>query len=166
MKPIVYAAVLIVAGTVGQSAARAESPWPLFDGCKWSFPSLHDLWQQRQCWCPNDYTSKPMPCVLPNEKGCVDDYCRKPMPCVSPNCPGCVDDYCPKTCPIGLGSNIFPWYQCGPPADVSRSALAKITHCLDAISATLPTIPAPAPRSRPPGRRTADTCPRSSRRSA
>jgi hypothetical protein len=105
-------------------AARADGPWPLYDGCRWSVPKLTDEWRKRRCWCPDDYCPKRLPCVPPNPVGCVDDYCRKPLPCVSPNAKGCADDYCPKACPLFLGPLCEPWYKCGsgayprPPATV------------------------------------------------
>jgi hypothetical protein len=95
--------------------ARAQDPHVLFDGCQWTFPSLRALWQQRKCWCPDDYCTKAAPCVRPGPAGCVDDYCPKKLPCVPANPKGCVDDYCAKTCPIVLGTNCEPWYTCGPP---------------------------------------------------
>ena len=53
------------------------------------------------CWCPNDYCSKPQPCIAcPCTCGCPVDYCRKPLPCAPcvSRC-GCPDDYCPKPAP-------------------------------------------------------------------
>ena len=113
MKPITFSTILVLAWTLCQSPAQAQAPRPLFDGCRWSIPGLCDQWRQRQCWCPDDYCPKPLPCVGPNAKGCVDDYCPKALPCVPPNPKGCVDDYCPKTCPIWLGKLCEPWYRCG-----------------------------------------------------
>jgi hypothetical protein len=113
MKPSRYAFIAVLAWAVWQQAARAQEPGMLFDGCRWAFPSLCKQWQERKCWCPDDYCTKTLPCVPPNRKGCVDDYCPKPLPCVTPNAKGCVDDYCPKTCPLFLGKLCEPWYTCG-----------------------------------------------------
>jgi hypothetical protein len=116
MKSItVFLAAAVVGCTVCLGSARAADPWPLFDGCKWSFPSLTAQWQARQCcYCPDDYCKKTLPCVQCPEKGCVDDYCKKTLPCVQ--CPekGCVDDYCKKTCPLFLWDTCTPGYTCGP----------------------------------------------------
>jgi hypothetical protein len=95
--------------------ALAGDPRPLFDGCQWTLPCLRAQWDQRQCWCPDDYCAKCLPCVPANRQGCVDEYCRKTLPCVPANPKGCADDYCPKKCPPCLGSLCQPWYTCGPP---------------------------------------------------
>jgi hypothetical protein len=110
MRPYLCLVAFLVAGP---SWARADGPWPLFDGCHWSMPSLSESWRQRRCWCPDDYCRKTLSCVPPNAKGCVDDYCRKALPCVPPNARGCVDDYCTKTCLLFLGKLCEPWYTCG-----------------------------------------------------
>jgi hypothetical protein len=110
MRPWLCLVALLV---VSASAARAEEPWVLFDGCHWAFPKPCGQGRPNCCWCPDDYCRKTLPCVPPNAKGCVDDYCRKSLPCVPPNARGCVDDYCPKTCPIFLGKLCEPWYTCG-----------------------------------------------------
>lgn len=91
-----------------------DSSFLLFDGSHWRFPKLCAEWHQR-CCCPDDYCSKPLPCVEPNPRGCCDDYCRKPLPCVPPTPKGCCDDYCPKCCPIFLRKPCESWYTCGPP---------------------------------------------------
>jgi hypothetical protein len=122
MKRIVYPAVVGLALAVLQPAARGEAPWPLFDGCRWSFPCVHDLWRQRQCWAADDYCPKKLPCAPPCVGGCVDDYCRKRPPCVSPAPLGCVDDYCPKHCPILLGGACEPAYGYGPPENCQKCA--------------------------------------------
>jgi hypothetical protein len=114
MKAIVQTALLALAIPIWLPTARAQAPQLLFDGCHWTYPKLGVLWQQRKCWCPDDYCPKAAPCVPPTAKGCVDDYCPKKPPCVPPKPRGCLDDYCPKTCPILLGSNCEPWYTCGP----------------------------------------------------
>jgi hypothetical protein len=105
---------LLILLAVCAGRASADEPRLLFDGCRWSFPKLHQEWQQRKCWCPDDYCIKALPTVPPNAHGCVDDYCIKALPKVTPNARGCVDDYCPKTCPLYLGSLCEPWYTCGP----------------------------------------------------
>ena len=87
---ILWSAVIVTWGCT----AFAADTWPLFDACRWSFPSLCKLWQQRKAWCPDDYHCKPLPGVTPNPHGCVDDYC-------------------PKTCPIPLPPPCEPWYTCG-----------------------------------------------------
>jgi hypothetical protein len=120
MKTIFRMTVLVVAMSAWLPAARAQEPQPLFDGCHWIYPRLCVLWQQRKCWCPDDYCPKPLPCVRPGPCGCVDDYCFKKLPWVPPNAKGCADDYCPKTCPILLGSNCEPWYTCGPPQSCGK----------------------------------------------
>jgi hypothetical protein len=99
--------------------ARADEPWPLFDGSHWSLPPLCRQWQQRRCWCADDYQPKCRPAPPPWVKGCVDDYCRKALPAPPPRVKGCVDDYCRKTCPLCLGRLGEPWYQCGPPEKAS-----------------------------------------------
>jgi len=114
MKPGYFPAVFLLATAVWQESAKAQEPWILFDGCRWAFPNLCKQWQERKCWCPDDYKPKSLPCMPLNPKGCVDDYCRKSLPCVAPNAKGCMDDYCPKMCPIFLGKLCEPWYQCGP----------------------------------------------------
>jgi hypothetical protein len=125
MKSIVKTTLLVIALVVWLPSAGAQAPQLLFDGCRWSFPSLRDLWQQRKCWCPDDYCPKTSPCVPPNACGCVDDYCPKKLPCVSPNPKGCLDDYCPKICPILLGGNCEPWYTCGPQYNCMKSGCGK-----------------------------------------
>jgi len=110
------------------ASARAQSPQPLFDGCHWKYPRLRLLWQQRKCWCPDDYCPKTLPCVSPNAKGCVDDYCPKTLPCVTANPKGCVDDYCPKSCPILFPSNCEPWYRCGPAQTGAMPGCGKRTE--------------------------------------
>ena len=117
MKPTIYSVVTVLALAAWSPAARAEEPWPLFNGCSWSFPSLCDLWQQRACWAPEDYRPKGLPCPPPRVGGCLDDYDGKPLPCVPCNLRGCVDDYCPKQCPILLRGNCEPWYTGGPQAN-------------------------------------------------
>jgi hypothetical protein len=120
MKAIVKTTLLALGLLIGLPAARAQAPQPLFDGCHWTYPSLVILWQQRKCWCPDDYCLKALPCVPPRACGCVDDYCYKNLPCVPANPRGCVDDYCRKTCPIPLGCNCEPWYTCGPPQNCTK----------------------------------------------
>jgi len=115
MKPILLLTTFLVICGLGLGTARAEEPWTLFDGKHWSFPKLHEQWQQRKCWCADDYHAKQLPCVSPHVKGCVDDYCRKELPCVSPNAKGSVDDYCPKPCPLLLWRCCGPNCTCGPP---------------------------------------------------
>jgi hypothetical protein len=110
MRPCLALLGLLVVGP----STQADEPWLLFDGCHWAFPHLREQWQQRGCWCPDDYCSKALPHVPPNPKGCVDDYCKKKLPCVRPNAWGCVDDYCPKSCPLFLGNLCEPWYRCPP----------------------------------------------------
>lgn len=100
-----------------QFSARAEEPWVLFDGCKWSFPKLCDEWKQRCCWCNDDYCPKQMPVPPCPVKGCVDDYCPKTLPCTLPAAKGCVDDYCPKMCPLLLWRCCGPCCTCGPPEE-------------------------------------------------
>jgi hypothetical protein len=112
MKCVCAVALFLMCAAAGQ----ADEPRPLTDGCHWTFPGLREDWAHRQCWCPDDYCRKSLPCVPANEKGCVDDYCRKSIPCVPANPKGCVDDFCRKTCPIFLGSLCEPWYRCGPDA--------------------------------------------------
>ena len=112
MKVTLYAALITIASTALPVAAQAQSPWMLFDGCGWSFPKLCKEWQERRCWCPDDYCAKPLPGVAPNKPGCIDDYCPKRLPCVPPNAKGCTDDYCPKSCPLLLGPLCEPWYRC------------------------------------------------------
>jgi len=122
MKRTGLIAAIVLTVLVGLPAARAENPQVLFDGCRWSFPRLDLLWQQRKCWCPDDYCRKPLPCPPPRVGGCgFEDYCAKPMPCVPANPKGCVDDYCPKNCPILLGPTCEPWYTCGPQQNCSKS---------------------------------------------
>lgn len=114
MKRLSGTALLLLVGLALPAGARGADPWLLFDGCRWTLPGLCAEWRARQCWCPDDYGPKALPCVPPNARGCVDDYCPKPLPCVAPGPAGCVDDYCPKTCPLFLGSLCAPWYRCGP----------------------------------------------------
>lgn len=64
--------------------------------------------------CPDDYTRKPIPCVLKVTCCCPDDYCVKPrpaVPCHEACC--CPDDYCAKPPPA-----CRPWahtfYKCVP----------------------------------------------------
>jgi len=109
--------------TIGPGAVQADGPWLLFDGCRWSMPRLRAAWQERCCWCPDDYCAKSLPCVPPNLQGCCDDYCAKSLPCVPPNLQGCCDDYCPRTCPLWLGSLCAPWYRCGPAPGCCRGGL-------------------------------------------
>jgi hypothetical protein len=125
MKPTISLLALVLTWNAASTTGRAEPPAPLFDGCKWSFPGLCQLWAGRKCWCPDDYARKTMPCVTPNAKGCVDDYSPKPFTCPVAVAPGCVDDYCRKTCPIHLGSNCEPWYICGPPDACSSCGPGK-----------------------------------------
>jgi hypothetical protein len=113
MKRIWYLAA-ILAWSATQHQVRAEPPWLLFDGCKWSFPRLAEQWQLRKHWCPDDYCPKALPCVPRNLCGCIDDYCPKTLPCVPSNLPGCTDDYWRKKCPLYLGALCEPWYHCGP----------------------------------------------------
>jgi hypothetical protein len=113
MKSALKPALLALSILAWSSSARAQAPQVLFDSCHWSWPKLRDQWQQRQCWCPDDYCGKALPCVPPNARGCMDDYCGKALPCVPPNAKGCVDDYCPKKCPLFLGKLCEPWYTCG-----------------------------------------------------
>jgi hypothetical protein len=112
MKPILPLCAVVLA--LSAPLAHAQAPQPLFDGSRWWFPSLRQQWQQRQCWCPDDYCRKQLPNVSCVPRGCVDDYCPKSLPTVP--CPpkGCVDDYCPKHCPLILGKTCEPWYTCGP----------------------------------------------------
>ena len=105
MKPVVYSVVAGLALAAWPSAARTQETWPLFDGCRWSFPGLCNMWRQRRCWAPDDYCPKRLPCPPPRVGGCCDDYHGKPVPCVPCNPRGCVDDYCPKQCPILLRGN-------------------------------------------------------------
>jgi hypothetical protein len=109
------------------SGARADEPWPLFNGCRWAWPNLCELWRQRRCWCPDDYAAKTLPAVELNAKGCVDDYCPKTLPAVAPNAKGCVDDYCPKTCPLLFGRLCEPWYICGPPTNTGAAPCQRCT---------------------------------------
>jgi hypothetical protein len=125
MKAIHKTALLAFALLIWVPAARAQAPQALFDGCRWTYPRLSFLWQERKCWCPDDYCPKALPCVRAAARGCVDDYCPKNLPCVLPNAKGCVDDYCPKTCPILLGSNREPWYTCGPPRNCATCGYRK-----------------------------------------
>jgi hypothetical protein len=125
MKAIVKTTLLVLAILIWQPAARAQAPQVLFDGCQWSFPRLNVLWQQRKCWCPDNYCPKTAPCVPPRASGCVDDYCPKKLPCVPANPKGCLDDYCPKTCSILLGRNCEPWYTCGPPQNCMKSGCSN-----------------------------------------
>ena len=117
MKPIIYPVIAGLALAVWSPAARTEEPWPLFNGCSWSFPSLCKLWRQRKCWAPDDYCAKSLPCPPRCVGGCCDDYDCKSLPCVPCNPRGCVDDYCPKQCPILLRGNCEPWYTGGPQAN-------------------------------------------------
>jgi hypothetical protein len=113
-KPTITSTLLVLAWTMWQTPTQAQDPWLLFDGCRWFWPSLGMQWQQRQCWCPDDYCPKTLPCVPPTARGCVDDYCPKALPWVPPNARGCVDDYCPRPCPLWLGKWCESWYRCGP----------------------------------------------------
>ena len=117
MKRIICSVIAGLALAAWSPAARTEEPWPLFNGCSWSFPSLCDLWRQRACWAPDDYRPKGLPCPPPRVGGCLDDYDGKPLPCVPCNLRGCVDDYRPKQCPILLRGNCEPWYTGGPQAN-------------------------------------------------
>jgi len=116
MKPIIYPVIAGLVLAAWSPAARTEETWPLFDGCRWSFPSLCNLWQQRRCWAPDDYCLKRLPGPPPRVGGCIDDYHGKPLPCVPCNQRGCVDDYCPKQCPILLRGNCEPCCTDGPQA--------------------------------------------------
>jgi hypothetical protein len=50
--------------------------------------------------CPDDYRTKPAPCLPPAYRTCGDDYRPKALPIGCPvKCPG-ADDYCHKPCPI------------------------------------------------------------------
>ncbi|HLN31151.1 MAG TPA: hypothetical protein VK395_25645 [Gemmataceae bacterium] len=122
MRQIVYSMGVVFAAIVWQAPVLAQESCPLFDGCRWTFPSLCDQWRQRKCWCCDDYCPKTLPSIAPAAKGCVDDYCPKKLPCVPPNPKGCVDDYCRKTCPIVLPKQCDPWYTCGP-------AMAPCAQC-------------------------------------
>jgi hypothetical protein len=97
------------------SFSRAAEPWVLFDGARWSFPSLCAQWQERGAWCPNDYCPKALPATPPSPKGCVDDYKPKSLPTVPPCARGSIDDYCPRPCSLILERLCAPWYRCGPP---------------------------------------------------
>jgi hypothetical protein len=110
MKPIIYSVIAGLALAAWPPVARTQEAWPLFDGCRWSFPSLRHLWRQRQCWAPDDYCPKRLACTPPCIGGCIDDYHAKALPCVPCNPRGCVDDYYPKPCPILLRGNCEPWY--------------------------------------------------------
>jgi hypothetical protein len=110
MRPCLCLVILVVAGS---SCARADGPWPLFDDCPWAFAKACPGWQQRRCWCPDDYCPRSLPAVALPCKGCKDDYCPKAIPVVSPTCKGCKDDYCPKSLPCP-GKLCEPWYSCGP----------------------------------------------------
>jgi len=125
VRQITYTMVVVLAAIAWQGPGRAQDPHPLFDGCRWSFPSLCDQWRQRKCWCCDDYCPKKLPCIGPTAKGCVDDYCPKKLPCVPPNPKGCVDDYCRKTCPIVLPNQCEPWYTCGPAKAACAQCPAK-----------------------------------------
>ncbi len=98
---------IVAFALIGVSALRAAEP-----GTHSSWPRLSDLWKSRDCWCPDDYARKSLPCVAPNAKGSVDDYCRKPMPCVGPDAKGCIDDYCRKDCPITIFPIVESWHRC------------------------------------------------------
>src|SRR4051794_10408790 len=128
MKRLIYLGTLLIAWSLHPTAAQAQPPSVLFDGCKWSFPSLCEMWGQRKCWCPDDYRAKTMPCVPPNPRGCVDDYCAKKLPCVPANPRGCVDDYCPRQCPLILRGNVEPWYTCGTPEACLKTGGTGLTH--------------------------------------
>jgi hypothetical protein len=117
MKPIIYLVIAGLALAAWPPAVRTQEMWPLFDGCRWSVPSLCNLWRQRECWALDDYCAKRLPCTTPRVGGCIDDYHGKPLPCVPCNVRGCVDDYCPKQCPILLRGNCEPWYTGGPQAN-------------------------------------------------
>jgi hypothetical protein len=108
MKPIIFSVIASVVLAAWPSAARTEETWTLFNGCKWTFPSLCNMWRGRKCWEPDDYCSKRLPCAPPRVCGCIDDYNSKSLPCVPCNSRGCVDDYCPKQCPILLRGNFEP----------------------------------------------------------
>jgi hypothetical protein len=116
MKSALWVAILAIGG-VCLTAARAEPPKPVYDGCKWFKPKLCEEWRSRACWCPDDYCAKCLPKVPPNPKGCCDDYCPKTPPCVPPNPKGCCDDYTPRCCPLWIGPLVLPWYTCGPKED-------------------------------------------------
>jgi hypothetical protein len=117
MKPIMYSVIAALALAACPPAARTQETLTLFDGCRWSFPSLCNLWRQRGCWAPDDYCSKRLPCPPPRVGGCIEHYDAKPLPCVPCNPLGCVNDYRPKECPILLRGNCEPWYTAGPPAN-------------------------------------------------
>src|ERR1043166_3403008 len=66
--------------------------------------------------CPDDYTGKPCPNILPVCRcGGPDDYCRKPLPVIPcvPRCGG-PDDYCRKALPTLLCPPASPYLRCGP----------------------------------------------------
>ncbi len=112
MRPQPCSILLLIGLVLAVAPARAEPP-----ACSKPLGSrfgLCDVRQWLRCWCPDDYCTKPLPCVACVLTGCVDDYCPKELPGV-PCCPrGCVDDYCPKNCPLGPGKLCEPWYTCGP----------------------------------------------------
>lgn len=73
--------------------------------------------------CPDDYASKPAPCLPPIwcPKGC-DDYREKPLPWLPPEyCPKGCDDYVGKPLP-GLPCDL-PWMKCYKTDGVSRKWL-------------------------------------------
>ncbi|MBL8797660.1 MAG: hypothetical protein JNM56_27420 [Planctomycetia bacterium] len=113
MKSTIYLRVVLLWAALA-GGVHAAGPWPLFDGQCWHFPKLHEMWRQRDCWCPNDYCRKPLPECPPAPNGCCDDFCAKPLPPVPVNPCGACDDYCPKTCPLHLWPLGECWYRCGP----------------------------------------------------
>ena len=63
--------------------------------------------------CPDDYCSKPLPCLVHPRTCCPDNYCAKPFPCLqSPEC-FCCDNYCPKPLPCLCWRLSAAEYSCG-----------------------------------------------------
>ncbi len=101
---------------------RADEPpggWSLYPG----HHSLHPPCMM----CPDDYCSKPMPCMVPFKYCGPDDYCCKPMPCVAPFKYCGPNDYCSKPPPAILPLCPTPLYTCGPPptSDCGHSSGAQ-----------------------------------------
>lgn len=85
------------------------------EGCEGRMTCTDCTQYSLQLHCPDDYCSKPMPC-LPRISYCtaLNDYCCKPLPCLLESCqPVCPDHYCHKPIPCLRWQPVGAAYRCG-----------------------------------------------------